>query len=803
MGNLKGVGVILATLVLLLSASFARADDQTFVVKKIQLIGLQRISDGTLYDYLPVNIGDTMDPAHVQQAIRALYKTGFFKDVQLRRDGDTLVVVVEERPSIAHFTITGNKLIKTEDLNKSLTKAGLSEGQIFNKVVLDGLQQDLLDQYYSHGHYGVTMKTDVRDVGDNRVDVTVTISEGITARIRSINVVGNHDFTESDMHDVFKQKVSDFWTFWGSSDEYAREKMAGDLESLRSFYMDQGYADFSVDSTEVSVSPDHNSVYITVGITEGDVYKIKDVKLSGNLVVPEDQLKPYVLLKPGDTFSLGRANATADLIRKRLGVDGYAFAQVNPVPNIDRANKVVSIDFVVDPGERTYVRHIVFNGAADTNDEVYRREMRQFEGAWLSNLDLERSRIRIQRLPWVEDASVKPVPVPGTANQVDVSFDIKERPPGTANIGVGYGSQSGLVLDGQITNANFLGTGERLSLDANHTALGHSYTFSFTDPYWTVDGVSRTWNVFQSRIDALTINSAPLTTSSYGGGLSFNIPLTEYSAWGEGLTFAHNELFTTFGSSKEYVDFILQGNNPNNPQHSDNGNLFYTPGACADPLRGFNFVCEFPGLKYNTLENALSYVYDSENRVVFPTAGSRASVTLATAVPGSDVEYNILTYQQYAFLPLPFKFVYALNSELGFGAPYGKTSVYPPFKNFFVGGPDTVRGWTAGTLGPVDPMSGYPIGGRAMFYAQNEFVLPSFGKVNTGPSQYRLAFFVDVGNAFTDPGDFKWRALRESWGFAATFLTPLGAMKFSYAFPLNAKPGDQTERFQFTLGAYY
>ncbi|HEX7965942.1 MAG TPA: outer membrane protein assembly factor BamA [Gammaproteobacteria bacterium] len=793
MGNLKGVGLVLATLVLLLSASIARADD-SFVVKKIQLEGLQRISDGTLYDYLPVNIGDTMDAAHVQQAIRALYKTGFFRDVELRRDGDTLVVVVQERPSIAHFTITGNKLIKTEDLNKNLTKAGLAEGQIFNKVVLDGLEQDLYDQYYSHGHYGVTMKTDVRDVGDNRVDVSVTISEGITARIRSVNVVGNHDFTESDLQDIFKLKVSDFWTYFGSSDEYAREKLVGDLESLRSFYMDQGYADFGIDSTQVAVSPDHNSVYISVGITEGDIYKIKNVKLSGNLVVGEEQLKPYVLLKTGDTFSLARANATADLIRKRLGVDGYAFAQVNPVPDIDREHRVVSLNFVVDPGERTYVRHIAFSGTPETNDEVYRREMRQFEGAWLSNLDLERSRVRIQRLAWVEDVQVKTNPVPGTANLVDVSFDVKERPPGTANIGVGYGSQSGLVLDGQISNANFLGTGERLSLQASHTAIGHSYTFSFTDPYWTVDGVSRTWSLFQSRISSLTINSAPLTTASYGAGLNFDIPLSEYSAWGVGLTYSHNELFSSNGTSQEYIKFI---------QQPGNGEIFYTPAACSDPLRGFIFVCEFPGLRYNSLENSLSYVYDTENRVIFPTAGVRDALSLITAIPGGDLRYWIVNYQQYAFLPLPFKFIYALNGQFSYGAPYGKTATYPPFKNFFVGGPDTVRGWETGTLGPRDSLSTLPIGGRTMLYAQNEFVLPRFGKDTGGSGSYRLAVFFDIGNAFTQPSDVRFKDLRESWGIAATFLTPLGAMKFSYAFPINPKPGDKTERFQFTLGAYY
>ncbi|HEY3645770.1 MAG TPA: outer membrane protein assembly factor BamA [Gammaproteobacteria bacterium] len=794
MGNLKGVGLVLATLVLLFSASFARADDQSFVVKKIQLVGLQRISDGTVYDYLPVNIGDTMDAAHVQQAIRALYKTGFFRDVELRRSGDTLVVSVVERPSIAHFAVTGNKLIKTDDLNKSLTKAGLSEGQIFNKVVLDGLEQDLLDQYYSHGHYGVTMKSDVRDVGNNRVDVTVTIAEGVTARIRSINVVGNHVYDESDLQDIFKLKVSDFWTFWGSSDEYAREKLVGDLESLRSFYMDQGYADFNMDTAQVSVSPDHNSVYITVNINEGDVYKIKDVKISGNLPIPESQLRPYVLLRTGDTFSLGRANATADLMRKRLGVDGYAFAQVNPVPDIDREHKLVSIDFVVDPGERAYVRHIIFNGAPDTNDEVYRREMRQFEGAWLSNLDVERSKIRIQRLPWVDDATVKTVPVPGTANLVDVVFDVRERPPGTANIGVGYGSQSGLVLDGQIANANFLGTGEKLSIDANHTQLGHSYTFSFTDPYWTVDGVSRTWEIFQSRVSALSINTAPLTTQSYGGGISFNIPLSEYSAWGEGLNYTHGELFSSAGTSQQYIQFMLD---------KGNGSQFTTAGACFDPIRGFFLICEFPGLKYNTIENVLSYVYDTENRVIFPTAGVRDSLSFTTALPGGDLEYAILSYQQYAFLPLPFKFIYALNGQFAYGAPYGKTGTFPPFKNFFVGGPDTVRGWVAGTLGPVDNNTLFPTGGRTMFYAQNEFVVPRFGKDSSGSGAYRLALFFDIGNTFASPGQLRYSSLRESWGLAATFLTPLGAMKFSYAFPINAKPGDQTERFQFTLGAYY
>ena len=800
MGNLQGAGRVLATLMFLVLSAVAHADEP-FTVKKIEIEGLQRISEGTLYDYLPVNIGDTLDASRVREAVRALYKTGFFRDVDLRRDGDALVIAVKERPSIAHFSVTGNKLIKSDDLNKSLGKLGLTEGQIFNRVVLDQLKQDLLDQYYSHGHYGVSLKSDVRDVGDNKVDVSIVISEGVTARIRSINIVGNHDFSETELTDEFKLQVSTFWTYFGSSDEYAREKLVGDLESLRSYYMDQGYADFNIDSTQVAISPDHNSVYITVNVSEGAVYKVKDVKLAGRFVVPKDELEKLELIAPGDTFSLKRATATADSIRKRLGADGYAFAQVNPVPDIDREHKTVSMTFVVDPAERAYVRHIAFNGAPGTNDEVFRREMRQLEGAWLSNVEVERSRIRLQRLPWVEDVQVKTDKVSGTSDMVDVDFQIKERPPGTANVGVGYGSTSGFTLDGQITNANFLGTGERVALQATHTVIGHSTSLSFTDPYFTVDGVSRTWSVNQSRVSALSINTAPLSTESFGVGLNFNIPLSEYSAWGIGANYNHSELFSQNGTSQQYINFI---------QDPRNGSIFYSAGVCSDPIRSFTFICQYPGLKYNTLETELSYGYDTENRVIFPTAGVRDSITLTTAVPGGDLRYYILSYQQYAFLPLFWGVIYALNGEFAYGGTYGKTAEYPPFKNFFAGGPDSVRGWTAGTLGPLDSVVALPIGGRELLYAQNEFVLPSFTKdkdkdkdANDASGSSRFALFVDAGNVFAGPGDFSVHQLRVSWGLAATFLTPLGAMKFSYAFPLNAKPGDNTERLQFTLGAYY
>lgn len=792
---LRRAGLFLAILTFLaIAPSMARADD-SFVVKKIEIAGLQRISDGTVYDYLPINIGDRVNSERIQEAIRALYKTGFFHDVQMRRDGDTLIVVIKERPSIAYLAVTGNKLIKSDDLYKSLQKIGLSQGQIFNRVTLDEFKQQLMDEYYSHGNYGVIINSDVQDIGGNRVNVTVSIKEGTAAKIRAINVVGNHAFSEQELRDVFKLKVENFWSFWGSDDEYAREKLVGDLESLRSFYMDQGYADFSIDSTQVAISPDRNSVYITVNITEGAVYKIKDVKLAGQFAVPREILKAYVIVKPGDTFSLRRATATSDFIRKRLGVDGYAFAQVNSIPDIDRERKTVSLTFFVDPGNRVYVKHINFNGSASTDEQVFRREMRQLEGTWLSSVDAERSRVRLERLPWVESAKVKTTRLPGSDDQVDLDFDVKERPGGTASIGLGYGSQSGFIIDGQIVNANFMGSGERLSINASRSFIGHNYSASFTDPYYTVDGISRTIGVFGSRVSQLTVNSSPFTNKTYGGQLSFNIPLSEYSAWGVGATYSHNEITSQAGTSSEIVSFL---------QDPSNGQVFYLQQECIDPYRGFGFYCLMPGLRYNTLETQLSFVHDTRDRIIFPDSGARESISLTTAIPGGDLRYYILQYDQLAFIPLFKGFIYGINGELDYGAPYGKTNQYPPFKNFFAGGPDTVRGWQPGTLGPYDASGSYPLGGRSMVYMQNELILPHFGsKAGSESGSGRYALFLDAGNVFSKPGDFRWRDLRLSAGVTATFLTPLGAMKFSYALPLNAKPGDKTERFQFTLGTYY
>ena len=468
------------------------APQELFTVGDIRVEGLQRISEGTVFNYLPVNIGDHLDGQRVGEAMRALYATGFFRDVELRRDGNTLLVVVIERPSIAKFELKGNKDIKTEDLQKSLRNVGLATGKTFDRSVLDEVKQYLTDQYFSRGKYAVKIDTKVTDLPGNKVDIVVDIKEGKRAKIEEINLVGDTKFKEKEVLGAFELKTPNWLSWYKQDDRYSRESLTGDLEKLRSYYMDRGYANFQIESTQVAIAPEKDDMYITVNVNEGDVFKVSEIKLAGTMVVPEEQLRKLLLFKPGDIYSRKAVTGSQELMSYRLGADGYAFSKIDPVPTPDNDKKTVSITFFIEPGNRVYVRHINFNNITAINDETLRREMRQLEGGWLSNSAVERSKERLQRLPYVEKVEFENKPVAGSADLVDVDFNVKEGLPGQFGGGIGYSQSQGASLNGNFVHSNFMGTGDRIALEINAGKYSKSYTFSHTDPYTTIDGVART-----------------------------------------------------------------------------------------------------------------------------------------------------------------------------------------------------------------------------------------------------------------------------------------------------------------------
>ena len=434
------------------------ASSDAFTVGDIRVEGLQRISEGTVFNYLPVNIGDHLDDQRIGEALRALYATGFFRDVELRRDGNTLLVVVVERPSIAKFEVKGNKDIKTEDLTKSLRNVGLAQGKTFDRSVLDEVKQYLTDQYFSRGKYAVRVDTKVTDLPGNKVDVVVDIKEGKRAKIEMINLVGDTKFKENEVLQTFELKTPNWLSWYKQDDRYSRESLTGDLEKLRSYYMDRGYANFQIESTQVTIAPEKDDMYITINVNEGDVFKVSDIKLAGTMVVPEEQLKRLLLIHPGDIFSRKLVTSSQELMSYRLGADGYAFSKIDPVPTPDNDKKTVSLTFFIEPGNRVYVRHINFNNTTAINDETLRREMRQLEGGWLSNSAIERSKERIQRLPYVEKVEFETKPVPGSADLVDVDYNIKEGLPGQFGGGIGYSEAQKFSINGNFVHSNFMGT---------------------------------------------------------------------------------------------------------------------------------------------------------------------------------------------------------------------------------------------------------------------------------------------------------------------------------------------------------
>ncbi len=795
---------------MVMAAPLRAQETPDFTVGDIRVEGLQRVSEGTVYNYLPINIGDRLSPQRVREAIRALYDTGFFRDVEMRRDGSTLIVVVIERPTIESFEIKGNKDVKTEDLNKSLRNVGLSQGKTFDRSVLEEVKAFLQDQYGSRGKYAARIDTTVDEVPGNRVKIKIDIVEGKRARIRQINIVGNETFEEEDILDSFELKTPNLLSFYKQDDRYARESLQGDLEKLRSYYMDRGYANFEVESTQVAIAPEKDDIFITVNVNEGEVYKVTEVKLAGTFVVPEATLKRFLLIRPGDTFSRKTITATQELLQNRLGEDGYAFAKVDPVPTPvgDPAKRELSLTFFVDPGNRVYVRHIVFNGITKTNDEVLRREMRQLEGGWLSNLAIERSKTRLERLPYIKKVDSETTPVPGSADLVDVTYDIEEGPSAQLGGGVGYSETQSIILSGNYADANFLGTGRRVSVDINSGRYSDIYGLSVTEPYLTANGVGLTALASFREQKQFGSASSDFDSQTISAGFDVGYPISEMQYVRMGLSYQSSSLLTTSNSSaRQAIEWVASNGSPTGSIFNDDGD-----GLCDFGIELCIFRTEFKAIELTTMWN-----YDSRNRSLFADRGMRHSFSLSYSLPEvSDVEYFVANYEFIKYIPLFGRFTLALGADLAYGMDIGDTTALPPYRQFYGGGPETVRGYKESRLGPKDDF-GRPFGGNLKVTGRAEVLIPLPQKFQTSA---RLSWFYDMGNVFST-GDrytfrgrsqqpveygFEYDKLKHSTGLAVQWLAPLGVFRFSYAIPLNAYKGDlntypdEVERFQFSVG---
>jgi len=754
---------IFAALVLsALPATAAWAID-SFTIKDIRVEGLQRIAAGTVFNYLPVKVGDTLTEKSAQEAIRALYKTGFFKDVRLERQDAVLIVSVIERPSIAGISIVGTREFSEADLKKGLKELGLAEARIFNKSLLDRVEQELGNQYFSRGFYAVRIKPTVTPLERNRVDINIAVTEGVPARIREIVLVGNREFDDATLQKLFTLGPAPWWAVFSSRDQYSKQKLSGDIERLRNFYQDRGFLEYNTESTQVAITPDKEQIYITVNIAEGKRYRVTGYKVSGKFPIPEEELHKLITVRAGDVFSRREVTESTKRIADRLANDGYAFANVNATPEVNKERSEVGFTFVIDPGRRTYVRRVNFTGNASTRDEVLRREMRQLEGAWYSAEKIQRSRVRLQRLGFFEDVNIETPAVPGTPDQVDVNVSVKERPTGNLLFGVGYSSGEGLILNASISQTNLFGTGKELSARIDNSQATSNYSIRYVNPYYTQDGISRGFNVFSSTVDAAEAAIAAYDTKTVGAGVFYGFPLSETNSLNVGFDYESIKIGVTDTSAQVAQDFVVREGSP-----------------------------------VDLVKSTVSWSSDSLDSTIFPSTGALQRVTAEVSIPGSDIEYYKLTYLAGRYWALTDKTSFKVKAELGYGEGYGKTEQLPFFKNFFAGGSNTVRGYESRSLGPRDTISGDPIGGNRRVLTNLELLFPVPGAPDN--KSLRMSVFVDGGMVYGEGEKLDVGQLRYSAGLAFNWFSPVGPLSFSYAVPLNDREADKTEAFQFTLG---
>jgi len=743
----------------------------TFQVKDIEVKGLERIDVGTVFNEIPIAVGDDFSTDETQEIISALYKTGFFKDVSLNRDGNTLIIIVQERPTIGKITLTGNKDIKTEELEKGLKSVGIGEGLTYDESILSRVEQELEQQYYSRGKYGALITTKLTDLERNRVELDITISEGVAARIKQINIVGNHAFSEKDLLKQFTLTTPDWLSWLTKDDQYAKEKLQGDLESLRSYYLDRGYLEFDINSTQVSITPDKKDIYITINVTEGEQYTVTDITLEGELIIPREELETYIVIKRDELFSKRKVTFTSNAITERLGDEGYAFAKVNVIPKVNEETKQVSLTFLVDPGNRVYVRKVNFYGNNTTDQEVLRREMRQMESSWVDSGKIRQSRNNLQMLGFFKDVNIETKPVPGTKDLVDVDVIVEEQPSGQLTGGIGYSQVDGFLINAGISQNNFLGSGKLVNFVFNQSHTFTSYRVGYNNPYYTPDGISRGFDAYYQETNMEDANVTNYIRDAIGGTVSYGIPLTEDSRLTAGLNIEDTKIKTSSNPenvSEQVEDFIEQN-----------------------------------GSNYLNYKLRTSWSYNTLDRAIFPTEGFVETLSGEITVPGSNLQFYKASSTTWYYMPVYKGLIFAFNGDLAYGDGYGGLEELPFYENFFAGGIGSVRGFLTNTLGPRDSLD-EPLGGNFLVTGTFEAIFPTpFIETNT----VRTSAFVDAGSVFNAgegfEGGFNDGGLRVSTGVTVQWMSPIGPFVFSLAQPIVKEDGDEEELFQFTIGTIF
>ena len=792
------------TLSSLIFVSNIFSSEEDWVVNDIRLSGLQRVSAGSVFNVMPIAVGDTVNLYDLQITVKEIFKTGQFDDIQLGREANTLIISLVERPSIASIELDGNKALKTEDLMRGLNDAGLSQGQVFKRSVVNSLALEIQRQYVSQGRYGAKVDVTSKDEPRNRVSLDIEIDEGEVAQIENINIIGNNTFLDEDILKDFELKTGGWFSFFTNDNRYSREKLKGDIESLESFYKNKGYVEFKLISSQVSISSDKSSVFVTLNVSEGETFKINDVKIVGDLPVDEEILKSLVLIQTGEKFNQFLITETEELFKNILGNEGYSFAEVRGVPDINESSGEVDLTFYVDPQQRTYVRRIVFKGNKRTHDVVLRREMRQMEGSWASNNLIENSKLRLERLGFFKEVESETIPVPGVNDQIDVEFTVEEEFSGSIGGSLGYGAY-GLVLGLNYNENNAFGTGRAIGIGINDSTWQRSYSFSYGEPYYNIDGVSRGYNAYFRESDYGQFNIASYTSDSFGAGIQFGLPISDIERIGINLNYDNTSIDTGSTPASQILAFT-----------------------------------QSEGTKFEVYKTQFIWSKITLNRGLFPTAGQSQSLAVQVAVPGSSLTYTKATYRHKYFKPISGgRFVLGFRGEIGLLEPYGDTQVAPFFEHYYSGGISSVRGFKQNTLGPravpsqyyldnegnpilgqdgnpiMNPYNSYrddrSIGGAYLVEGGFDFIfkLPFIEDQRS----MRSSFFVDIGNVFSkDCGseftnancsELDFGELRYSYGVGVTWITQLGPMSLAIAAPSNEGPFDETENFQFEIGTQF